>query len=237
MLATTCHSALSTRARVPVNTPYARNGVAFVRDFLPQGIFEEIVADCRSLRGNMKREKNSIALGRLGRMVDRNSITHARLTSESVVQRVSRLAGQTLVPSEYPIEMRVYTSGACMDWHKDDEMYDMPQLEMVYCLENTSDSETEWIIDGDEGLCSEWTPPNSALLVRAGESGARHRVRPLRRGERTILKLIWHSPDSVPIDRFWTHMDSFPGLRSGQRPKATGASSSGGQRRRNRKSK
>ena len=55
-----------------------------------------------------------------------------------------------------------------MDWHKDDEMYDMPQLEMVYCLENTSDSETEWIIDRDEGLCSSGPHQTARFLsVRA----------------------------------------------------------------------
>ena len=63
---------------------------------------------------------------------------------------------------------------------------------------------------------SEWTPPNSALLVRAG--GARHRVQPLKRGERTIVKLVYKAEGSSPVAEGWRHLDSLPGLRAKQRP-------------------
>ena len=68
---------------------------------------------------------------------------------------------------------------------------------------------------------SEWTPPNSALLVRAGESGASHRVRPLQRGQRTILKMVWASPDCERTDDFYLHLNSLPGLRGGLKQEAT----------------
>lgn len=220
-LSSLAHGLSTTSARAPsAPTAYARDGVAFVRDFLPAAEYEKILQDCRSLRGALKKEKNSIAIGRTGRMVDRQSVTHECLTSELVAQRVAKLCGAQLVPSEYPTELRVYGPAAGMDWHQDDVMYDEPQMELVYCLENTSDSYTEWIpAGGSQELRSEFTPPNSALLVRAGDAGARHRVQTLRRGERTILKQIWHRPDSEPLERFYQHLDSLPGLRAKQRPK------------------
>ena len=54
--------------------------------------------------------------------------------------------------------------------------------------------------------------------MRAG--GARHRVQPLKRGERTILKMVWAVEGAARLeDRFHVHLDSLPGLRDRQRPK------------------
>ena len=49
--------------------------------------------------------------------------------------------------------------------------------------------------------------------MRAGESGASHRVRPLQRGQRTILKMVWAAPECEKLDDFYLHLDSLPGLR------------------------
>ena len=75
--------------------------------------------------------------------------------------------------------------------------------------------------------CSEWTPPNSALLVRAGDTGAAHRVIPLKTGERTILKMVWTVPGSAKLDSFYEHIDSLPGLRG----KGLKQASAGGNRK------
>ena len=183
-------------------------------------MFALIREDTRALRGNMKPEKGSMAVGRLGRVLDSRSEAHRLLTSDDVATRLNRLVGspmRPLVASEYPIELRVYRSGSGMEWHVDDALYDEPQCEIVLVLDNDSDSVTEFI-DASGQLQSEWTPPNSALLVRA--SGARHRVQPLRRGERSILKMVWQAEGAVPLEgRFHTHLDSFPGLRAKQRPR------------------
>jgi hypothetical protein len=151
------------------------------------------------------------------------------MSSPLVAERVNRRllhsgrAEGAMCLSEYPVEMRVYREGSEMQWHRDDMLYDTPQCEMVLCLENTSDSRTEWI-DADGELHSEWTPPNSCLLLRAGDSGARHRVQPLRRGERTILKSVWAPHASERLEAFFTHLDSLPGLRTKQRPRQSDAS-------------
>ena len=201
---------------------YSRDGVVLIPNFLPGDVFTSIVQDTRRLRSQLKPEKGSMAVGRLGRVLDSRSDAHQCLTSTTVSERLNRYIGspeKPFIASEYPIELRVYREGSGMEWHVDDLLYDQPQCEMVLVLENSSDSSTEFI-DAAGVLHSEWTPPNSALLVRAG--GAQHRVQPLRRGERTILKMVWQ-PDGAARreDRFHTHLDSMPGLRAKQRPQTS----------------
>ena len=192
--------------------PYVRDGVCLSRAFLTEAEFAQVRDDCRRLHRKMKREKNSVASGRMGCFVDRRSETHRVLTSTSVVERVARLVGQPMEASPHPIELRCYRVGAEMTWHRDDQLYDAAQCELVLCLQNSSDSVTEWV-DGEGQQLSEWTRPNTALLVRAGDTGAAHRVTPLKRGERTILKMVWAVPGSTPLPAFFEHFDAFPGLR------------------------
>lgn len=192
--------------------PYIRDGVCTARAFLPQADFEQVRDDCRRLHRKMKREKNSVASGRMGCFVDRRSQTHRVLTSEAVLARVSRLVGQPMEMSAHPIELRCYRVGAEMTWHRDDQLYNQAQCELVLCLHNSSDSRTEWI-DAKGEHFAEWTPPNTALLVRGGDTGAAHRVTPLKRGERTILKMVWAVPGSTPLPAFYEHFDALPGLR------------------------
>ena len=64
------------------------------------------------------------------------------------------------------------------------------QCELVLCLDNDSDSRTEWIdAKGDQHLRVDAAELGPA--VRAGDTGAAHRVIPLKTGERTILKMAW----------------------------------------------
>lgn len=60
-----------------------------------------------------------------------------------------------------------------MPWHTDEQLYSSPQWELIYVVENTSDSKTQWL-DEEGDTQEEWTPPNSllAVLVRVeGEGG------------------------------------------------------------------
>ena len=200
---------------------YHADGVALLSTFLAPADFAAVVADCRSLRSKLKAEAGSIAIGRLGHIIDRKSTpkAFAALTATAVAERLNSVAGLSapLGLSDYPIEFRLYRSGSGMDWHQDDQLFDEPQCEIVLTLENTSDSHTEWI-DAAGKLHSTWMAPNSALLVRAGETGARHRVEHLRHGERTIVKMVFANPAAERLPRFWAHLDSFPGLRDKQRP-------------------
>jgi len=111
---------------------------------------------------------------------------------------------------DVPIEVRVYEKpGAGMGWHVDDVLYrPVPQVEVVYTMENTSDCLTSWrttsppteergrrvvTTEGCEGIAttttSVRTTPNSVLILGAG--GVEHMVTPLTYGKRTILKMAF----------------------------------------------
>ena len=87
-----------------------------------------------------------------------------------------------------PVEIRVYErSGASMAWHQDDVLYDPPQIEVVFTVDNTSNCETMWKIGVD--LHSQETHPNSILFLQAG--GPEHCVSSLKWGKRVILKCAY----------------------------------------------
>ena len=75
-----------------------------------------------------------------------------------------------------------------MKWHIDTLLYDKPQYELIYTIDNSSNSVTEWIDDkGNKNQL--WTEPNSLLIVKA--NGYNHNVTPVTIGTRHILKLIY----------------------------------------------
>ena len=115
-------------------------------------------------------------------------MTAAAFASPAVAARLSAVVGASVWLSDYPLELRTYPVGAHMAWHRDEALFEVPQLELVLTLSNTSDSATEWV-DAAGGLAREWTEANSVIAVRAG--AALHRVTPVRRGGRDIVKCVF----------------------------------------------
>ena len=75
-----------------------------------------------------------------------------------------------------------------MKCHKDILLYEKPQYEIVYTIENESDSYTNWYSYlGWNNII--YTKPNSLIIVKAQENI--HCVSPINKGYRTILKLIY----------------------------------------------
>ena len=161
------------------------------------------------MKRNLTKERSSIAQNRLGATLtaDQASETIRILEDGSIFKLAQRLAdssqngsGQRKIElaREIPVEMRLYEQvGASMAWHRDDIMYDPPQLELVFTVENNSDCVTMWKIDptknaqngSKEDIHSQETHPNSSLLLLAG--GPEHCVTSLKRGKRVILKCAY----------------------------------------------
>jgi len=212
-------SSLTMQWKGESSSKYDQDGAMFVSNFLPRQNFEHLQRECRQLRSKFKPEKNSIAVERVGVVMDSRSFSHGFLTSQPTIETINGIvqAPVPLTASSFPVEVRLYTAGAGMAWHQDDQLFEQPQCELVLTVTNDSDSETEWI--DARGICrSEWTRPNSALLVKAGEQGALHRATTLHRGERMIIKAVYVEQGSSPTDKFWSNLDSFPGLRERMRP-------------------
>lgn len=131
---------------------------------------------------------SSVAQNRLGIALSPQHSIVQLLQDEanSLTRLVGKVTGGDYVLSnKIPVEIRSYEKvGACMAWHVDDVLYDPPQIEIVYTVENTSDCQTRWRINNVE--YSQETDPNSVLLLKAGV--ALHCVTSLKRGKRVILK-------------------------------------------------
>ena len=189
---------------------------AYIENLLPLTDLNKVRHECSTLRAHMKREKNSIAKKRTGLRLPSISESHKALTSPLVARAVTSAIGEPLRLVDFPLELRHYGVGACMDWHTDDLLTTPAQLECIFTVENTADSFTQWR-DPERGFESMWTTPNSMLVVRAGADGPQHRVTPVRRGGRTILKLVFAPPSAQPTDDFYEHINSFPEARKRRR--------------------
>jgi hypothetical protein len=137
------------------------------------------------------------------------------LSSSETIRKLREITGEpTLTLGDFPAELRVCDVGSEMDWHVDPELYDPPQWECVFTIDNDSDSVTEWELDEDEvqNTRSTWTAPGSALIFRAG-GVKRHRVKPSTFGERVIVKALYVCEKRVKTEAFADALDTAPWRR------------------------
>lgn len=86
-----------------------------------------------------------------------------------------------------PVEHRLYFTGSGgMDWHKDERLLPGKYYEIVWTLHNDSDSVFQW---------SQWgvtrsLQPTAGTVVWVRPEGISHRVTPVTRGSREILKFV-----------------------------------------------
>jgi hypothetical protein len=127
--------------------------------------------------------------------VDGTGQTTATPTTETTRKKIQ-------LCQEIPIEVRSYEKiGASMSWHKDECLYDPPQFEIIFTVENNSDCVTMWKKqkenndrnknNDDNEICTQETHPNSLLLLQAGPDGPDHCVTSLKHGRRVILKCAY----------------------------------------------
>jgi hypothetical protein len=80
-----------------------------------------------------------------------------------------------------------------MNWHRDSIVTrnnsGSPQIELVYTLENISDSMTEWIDDVTGQVNKIVSSPNSIMITQGGS--VLHQVTETTIGNRSILKVAY----------------------------------------------
>mmetsp|Transcript_14369 Transcript_14369/g.54200 ORF Transcript_14369/g.54200 Transcript_14369/m.54200 type:complete len:202 (-) Transcript_14369:461-1066(-) len=164
-------------------------GVLFSKSFLSPAAFQRVQEECNKLHDQLQEEPDCFANGRRFLELDFSHEVVQTLCGTESQDKLRKLLGREelrLAP-DTPAEFRSYGVGASMAWHRDDQLYTIPQVECVFTVENLSDSRTEWMVEnGDQR--SEWTPPNSILAFTA--QGAVHRVTPLKKGRRDIVKFV-----------------------------------------------
>ena len=173
---------------VEARLAFARDGLCVVEDFFDAETFAACQRSARRQRELKPETLESVAVGRLGCFLEPRDPVCVALSRPESVERLRRICGDDrLEPADFPVELRRYPVGSSMGWHKDEVLYEEPQLEVVLTLENTSDSQTRWE-RADGSVRGAWLPPNSLLLVKA--EGATHGVTTVRRGDRLIAKFV-----------------------------------------------
>ena len=173
---------------VEARLAFARDGLCVVEDFFDDATFAACQRSARRQRELKPETLESVAVGRLGCFLEPRDPVCVALSRPESVERLRRICGDDrLEPADFPVELRRYPVGSSMGWHKDEVLYEEPQLEVVLTLENTSDSQTRWE-RADGSVRGAWLPPNSLLLVKA--EGATHGVTTVRRGDRLIAKFV-----------------------------------------------
>jgi len=195
------------------NAWQAGQGALYMTNLLPEHAFQGILAEFGALqrKGRLQEEGPCMAEGRLAAPAPPEGVAARALLSDIVLERLQASAGLPCRPRpllSFPPEYRLYTQGSFVTCHRDEALTDPPQLELVYTVENTSDSVTTWAKDHLEFLREDtfavWTAPNSGLLMQA--RGAVHSVSELTCGHRAIVKVALVT---VPIDEEIRHTESW----------------------------
>jgi hypothetical protein len=166
--------------------------VYFFTDVLSQEEYNNILEECNILKPYLK-EDNSKIIKRKTIVIDKNSYLNTIFYGDKFLNYLYKILGFRVKPSNnLPIEFRMYEKGGKMDWHRDyvDKVVrNCPQIEIVFTLENTSDSKTLWI-DDDTNKKHEIITQNNSIIITQG-NGAYHMVTPVSIGYRSIIKIAY----------------------------------------------
>lgn len=162
-------------------------GLRYIENFFSEEDFRRIKNECLKLKDKLKKEKNSIAVGRIGTTLPEEHPISQICNSEETLKNLK--LPKDVLPSDTPVEYRVYPKGGQMEWHKDTVLYTKPQYEMVYTVDNTSDSQTLWYDTKKNKVNALKTKPNSMIIVKADD--VQHAVSEVTTGERSILKFAY----------------------------------------------
>ena len=171
----------------------------YVDHILPTTDFNRVNYACGLLDSQLKLEKTDTVVRKIKSIPqpgtpgerEESNILYDIFYGYLFLYRLKKILGVQLKPSTIPIDYRVYEIGGSMDWHRDtilDQEY--PQIEIVFTLENQSDSTTEWLDDNTNEIHSIWTHPNSIVITQGG--GVYHRVLPVKKGSRSIIKIAYN---------------------------------------------
>ena len=162
-------------------------GIEYIEDFFSEEDFLMIKRECSKLVKNLKDPQNPLAPNRLS--VDVPNKNYISKKCNSPETKIKLKIPENTEPSDIPVEYRKYPMGGSMDWHKDVVLYTHPQYEMVYTVDNTSDSKTLWYDPQNKIVNEITTKPNSMIVIKADD--IQHCVTPVTHGERSIIKFAY----------------------------------------------
>jgi hypothetical protein len=166
-------------------------GILYRTSVFSKEEYADIQKDLQQLTFSLVDETtSSVATNRMGAGLHPSGRTVEIFQTGSLTSLVQLIMGSDYhLSTDVPVEIRTYDkAGAGMQWHVDDILYDPPQIEIVWTLENTSDCKTMWR-EATEVLRKLETDANSVIILKAG--GVPHCVSSLKQGRRVIVKCVY----------------------------------------------
>lgn len=176
-----------------------KDDVFYIRNFLSKNEHKLVINYTRNQHKNRNIKNHGFRLN----MPLNNKKIYNIFYSKEKIKKIETIVEQNtskrLLKPIFPIEYRYYPKGSSgMKTHSDTILFNPPQYEVVYTIQNSSDSYTGWY-SKDNKLTRIHTEPNSAIIIKAGSN--RHYVSPVKEGDRSILKLIY-SEIRTPIKKY-----------------------------------
>ena len=171
----------------------------YIENILPTSDFNRVKHACGLLDSQLKLEKTDRVVRKIISLPppgtpgyrNQNNTLYDIFYGNLFLHRLKKILGFHVSPSNIPIDYRVYEIGGSMEWHRDTIINPIsPQIEVVFTLENESDSTTEWLDESTNEIHAIWTYPNSVVITQGG--GAYHRVLPVKKGTRSIVKIAYN---------------------------------------------
>jgi hypothetical protein len=171
--------------------------VLFFTNVLTQEQYHRVLDECHLLQPYLK-ENHGERVKRKTIQIEPHSYVSTLFYGNPFLDYLHTRLGFRVTPSSIlPIEFRMYEKGGMMDWHRDvvhSLVRNCPQIEIVFTLENNSDSKTLWIEETKNGVTQEVThevvTQNNSILITQG-NGAYHKVTPVSTGYRSIIKIAY----------------------------------------------
>ena len=172
---------------------YKNKKVFYSTNFFEKFVHEKIKKDCLEFNSQLVDEDIPDNVKRKRFYIDPTHDIHKLLNSDEVKNKLGFSGYELSV--DVPVEYRVYCMGGHMNWHSDTQLYDPEQYELIYTIDNTSDTTFNWKQPITGKIQSLEPKPNSILYVRA--NGAPHMVSEITDGFRYILKFVYVKPGSI----------------------------------------
>jgi len=172
---------------------YKNKKIYYSTNFFEKFVHEKIKKDCLEFNSQLVDEDIPDNVKRKRFYIDPTHDIHKLLNSDEVKNKLG-FSGYEL-SIDVPVEYRVYGMGGHMNWHSDTQLYDPEQYELIYTIDNTSDTTFNWKQPITGKIQSLEPKPNSILYVRA--NGAPHMVSEITDGFRYILKFVYVKPGSI----------------------------------------
>lgn len=169
--------------------------VYYYKNVLSKDDYNKVYNECVTLNLDLMDEQmqdDQMAKRRILN-VSNDSILYDIFYGDKFINYLNNKLNIKLKPSNLlPIDYRIYELGGRMKWHRDvviSENKKCPQIEIVFTIDNTSDSQTIWKED-DTNMIHKISTEANSIIITQGNS-AYHKVLPVTTGQRRIIKIAY----------------------------------------------